>query len=151
MWAQFAAAVSGDSIDGALLRPKVVHAKVGERTVTLDTYTSGGSIPISFTRMRDRYLKEHGFGFTVYRAGLFTPLGKLLGAQNIASGYAQFDRAFVIRASDESKVRALFANDEIRRLISAQPTIRFEAKDGQRGRRQRFPDGVDELYCSEAG
>ena len=90
-------------------------------------------------------------GFTVYRAGLFTPLGKLLGAQDIETGYAQFDRDFVIKGSDESKVRALFANDEIRRLISAQLISRFEVRDGQRRSRQKFPDGVDELYFSEAG
>ncbi len=151
VWTQFAEAVSGNFIDGTLRRPNVVHAKVGEWTVTLDTYTSGGSRPIRFTRMRAPYLNKDGFGFTVYRAGLFTPLGKLLGAQDIETGYAQFDRDFVIKGSGESKVRALFANDEIRRLISAQLKSRFEVRDGQRRSRQKFPDGVDELYFSEAG
>ncbi|MBT3269737.1 DUF3137 domain-containing protein [Candidatus Poribacteria bacterium] len=158
VWTQFADAVDGDFTDGGFFRPDVVHAKVGEWTVTLDTYTTGGEAQAAgggaqrtFTRMRAPYLNSDGFGFAVCRAGLFTPLGRLLGAQDIEVGDAQFDRDFVIKGNDEAKVRALFPNDRIRNLIRAQRSIRFEVKDDEGWFRQKFPDGVDELYFSAAG
>jgi hypothetical protein len=158
VWTQFAEAVDGDFTDGGFFRPDVVHAKVGEWTVTLGTYTTGGEAqatgggaPVTFTRMRAPYLNKDGFGFTVYRAGLFTPIGRLLGAQDIEVGDAQFDRDFVVKGNDEHKVRALFGGERIRRLVSAQRSIRFEVKDDEGWFQQKFPDGVDELYFSAAG
>ena len=43
--------------------------------------------------------------------------------QDIAVGYPDFDRNFIIKGNYESKVRTLFANPRIRQLIQSQPNI----------------------------
>jgi hypothetical protein len=66
--------------------------------------------------------------------------------QDIEIGQSStFDDDFIIQGNDENKVRTLFANPEIRRLIAEQPQIRLELKDDEGLFRQRFPEGVDEL------
>ena len=41
-------------------------------------------------------------------AGLFSPLGRALGMQDIEIGDAEFDRVFVLKGNDEAKVRQFF-------------------------------------------
>ena len=55
--------------------------------------------------MRAPYVNPEGFRFTIYRKGLFSDLGKLLGMQDIEVGDPEFDEAFIIKGNDESKVR----------------------------------------------
>lgn len=82
------------------------------------------------TRMRAPFLNPGGFRFTVYRKGIFTELGKYLGMQDVEVGHPDFDRDFVIKGTDGAKLRQIFANARIRELITAQPHLHFEVKDG---------------------
>ena len=65
---------------------------------------------VAYTRMRAPYVNPEGFRFTIYRKGVFSDLGKLLGMQDIEVGDPDFDEAFIIKGNDESKVRDLFAD-----------------------------------------
>jgi hypothetical protein len=70
----------------------------------------------------------------------------MLGIEDIETGHsARFDEDFIIQGNDEAKVRVLFANPEVRRLIDEQPDIRLELKDDEGTFRKIFPEGVDEL------
>jgi hypothetical protein len=71
--------------------------------------------------------------------------------QDIEAGHADFDREFIIQGNDENKVRLLFGNAEIRRLLEAQPAIHLEVKDDEGWFGTAFPEGVDELYFQVAG
>ena len=101
--------------------------------------------------MRAPYVNPEGFRFTAYRKGLFSELGKLLGMQDIEVGDPQFDEAFIVKGSDEAKVRELFADPEVRSLILAQPQIRLEVKDGEGWFGPSFPEDVDELHFQVTG
>jgi hypothetical protein len=79
--------------------------------------------------MRAPFLNPGGFRFTVYRKGIFSELGKYLGMQDVEVGHPDFDRDFVIKGTDETKLRQIFGNERIRELITAQPQIHFEVKD----------------------
>jgi hypothetical protein len=154
VWKQLCAEIGADFVDGGFWKGDKVQARAGEWTVTLDTYTvHAGNSHVTYTRMRAPFVSRDGFRFRIYRKGLFTGLGKALGMQDIELGHSlHFDDDFVIKGTDESKVRALFANSEIRRLIAAQPEIRLEIKDDESGLfRHRFPEGVDELYFQVVG
>ncbi len=110
------------------------------------TYTvSNGKTTIVFTRMRAPYVNPGGFRFTVYRKTVFSAVGKWLGMQDIEVHDELFDRDFIIKGTDEDKVRALFANARIRELIAAQKHIHFEVKDDEGWFGATFPEGVDEL------
>ena len=101
--------------------------------------------------MRAPYVNPEGFRFTVYRKGLFSELGKLLGMQDIEVGDPEFDEAFIVKGNDESKVRELFADPEVRSLVQAQPQIHLEVKDSEGWFGPSFPEDVDELHFQVVG
>lgn len=109
-----------------------VQATHEEWTVTLDNYVfSTGKVILVFTRMRAPYVNPAGFRFNVYRKGFFGDLAKTLGMQDIAIGDEDFDRAFIVKSSDEGRVRELLSDANIRRLIAQQPDIQFSVRDDE--------------------
>ena len=119
--------------------------------ITLDTYTqSSGNTSSTYTRLRAPYFNPEGFRFEIYRAGFFSEVGKALGMQDIEVGHKRFDDDFVIKSNRPRRVRRLFDNAEIRRLIDVQPRIHLSVK-GHEGVFSRYPAGVDELYFQAPG
>jgi hypothetical protein len=153
IWKQLCAAIGADFVDGGFWKGDKVQAHVKSWTITLDTYTvSSGHSHVTYTRMRAPFVSRDGLRFRIYRKGLFSGLGKALGMQDIEVGHSlHFDEDFIIQGNDESKIRSLFANSEIRRLIAEQPQIRLELKDDEGFFRVRFPEGVDELHFQVVG
>ena len=154
IWRQFSAAVGGEFAVGNFWKGSRVDARHGEWMVTLDTYVvSTGKSSITYTRMRAPYVNPDKFRFNIYRKSIFSGLGKMLGMQDVTVGDPEFDDAFIIKGSDETGLRRLFANQKIRSLISAQPDIYFSVKDdeqhlwGSAG----FPPDVDELHFQVVG
>ncbi|HEX9943730.1 MAG TPA: DUF3137 domain-containing protein [Thermoanaerobaculia bacterium] len=153
VWKQLCAEIGADFVEGGFWKGKKVQAHVRNWTITLDTYTvSSGHSHVSYTRMRAPFVSRDGFRFRIYRKGFFSGLGKALGMQDIEVGHSlHFDEDFIIQGNDEAKVRTLFANSEIRRLIAEQPQIRLELKDDEGFFQGRFPEGVDELHFQVMG
>ena len=151
VWQQLSREIGAEMVGGGW-RPRKVQAHVKDWIITLDTYTvSTGKSSVTYTRMRAPYLNKDGFRFTVYRSGFFTEIGKALGMQDVEIGQPDFDNDFVIKGNDESKLRALFSNLEIRRHIQVQPRIYFHVKDDEGWFGATFPEGVDELYFQVVG
>jgi hypothetical protein len=152
IWRQLTAEIEGRYVDGGFWKGDKVHATHGEWTVTLDTYAvSTGKATMVFTRMRAPYVNPDGFRFTIYRKSIFSGLATMLGMQDVRIGDEAFDREFIVKGTDEGKLRALFSNPKIRELIAKQPEIHFTVKDDEGWFGQRFPDGVDELWYSVGG
>jgi len=152
IWQQLAHQIGGVFDPGGFLSSTKVRASYGEWIITLDTYTqSSGDSSSTYTRMRAPYVNRDGFRFTIYREGIFSGIGRALGMQDIEVGYPEFDNAFVIKGNSEAHLRTLFANERVRALISAQPDIHFEVKDGEGIFGSTFPDGVDMLYFRVCG
>ncbi len=152
VWWQLCTEIGADFVQGGFWRGNKVQAHVKEWTVTLDTYaTSAGKSHVTYTRMRAPYMNKDGFRFRVYRAGLFSGLGKRLGMQDIEVGDYEFDRDFVVQGNDEAKVLALLANPWIRQLMQAQPAIDLKVQDDEGWFSASFPQGVDELYFQAVG
>lgn len=152
IWRQLSAEIDARYVEGGFWKGDKVHATHDEWTVTLDTYAvSTGKTTIIFTRMRAPYVNPGGFRFTVYRKGLFSGIGKMLGMQDIEIGDESFDQDFIIKGNDETRVRELLSNQKIRELIARQPEIRFTVKDDEGWFGAKFPEGVDELYFQVVG
>lgn len=152
IWKQLSQELGGEFVDGGFWKKDRVVARVGEWTVTLDTYTvSTGHTHVTYTRIRTPYVNPDGFRFSIRRRSLFSGIGKLLGMQDIEVGDAEFDHEFILKGNDASKVRALFANARIRQLVQTQPSIGFEVKDDEGWFGARFPEGVDELCFQVTG
>jgi hypothetical protein len=152
VWRQLSEEIGAEFVEGGFWKGGTVQAHVGPWTVTLDTCTdSTTDHSVHYTRMRAPYVNPEGFRFTIYRKGFFSDLGKLLGMQDIEVGDPAFDEAFVIKANDEGKVCALFANPKIRQMIQDQPQIRLEVRDSEGWFGPKFPEDVDELHFQVVG
>jgi hypothetical protein len=147
VWKELSQQIGADFIDGGFWRGDKVQAHVKSWTVTLDTYTvSTGKSHHTFTRIRAPFCTRGDFRFKIYRRGIFSAVGKFLGMMDIEVGHSvKFDEDFIIQSNDDSKVKAVLADPEIRRLLEAQPTVQLELKDGEGGLFGRFPEEVDEL------
>lgn len=152
IWRQLAGQIDGAYVDGGWLGSDKVVARVGQWTVTLDTYSvSHGKHRHTYTRLRAPYVNRDGLHFEIYRQSVFSAIGKFLGMQDIQIGDAFFDEAFVIKANDEQKVRALLANPRIKELLHAQPDVSLSVKEDEGWFGADFPEGVDELHFSARG
>ena len=151
IWRQLSREVRGRFHEGGFLSTSAVQARHRDWIITLDTYTqSTGNTTQTFTRLRAPYFNPEGFRFEIYRASIFSGLGKSLGMQDIQVGHRRFDEDFVIKGTEAGRVRRLFDNEKIRRLINAQPKIRLSVK-AHEGWLSKFPAGVDELHFQSGG
>jgi hypothetical protein len=151
-WQRLCTHAGNEFISGEFLSGAKVQARLTPWTVTLDTYTNYGPDSRTVcTRMRAPFVSSDGFRFTIYRNGLLSTLGKLLGMQDIEIGDPQFDDAFIIKGNQESKVFDLLSDASLRKLIAAQPAFRLTIKDHEGWFGPRFPEHVDELCFDEAG
>jgi hypothetical protein len=147
VWQQLADEINAEYIDGGFWRGDKVQAQVDNWIVVLDTYTvSNGKSSTTYTRMRAPFINLDNFYFKIYRKGLFSDVGKMLGMQDISVGYEEFDEEYIIKGNSEERLRQLFSNERIRSLIEAQPHINLEIKDDEGFFAAHFPEGVDELY-----
>lgn len=152
IWRQLCQEIGAQYVEGGFWKGGNVQVQHGQWTITLDTYTeSSGDTSTTYTRIRAPFVNKDGFRFTIYRKSIFSGLGKMLGMQDVEVGYPEFDEAFIIKGNDETKLRALFANERIRKLIEMQPHIYLTVKDDEGCFRTQFPEGVDELYCRAIG
>jgi len=152
VWQQLSREMGARFVEGGFAKADKVQVTHGEWTVTLDTYAvHTGKTTIVFTRMRAPYVNPDGFRFRVHRRGFFSDIGKALGMQDVEVGQPAFDEDFIIKGTDEGKLRQLFANPKIRALIDAQKDIDFSVKDDEGWFGATFPDGVDELVFQVGG
>jgi hypothetical protein len=152
VWRQLSTEIEGSYVDGGLMRPDRVEGTHGEWTVTLDTYTvHAGKTIIVFTRMRAPYVNPGGFRFKIYRRGVFSDIGKFLGMQDVEVGNEEFDHEFIIKGTDEAKLRRLFANPRLRELIHQQPDIELSVHDDEGWCGAKYPERVDVLTFRVGG
>ena len=147
IWRQLSREVGGQFHDGGLLTSSAVQARTDDWIITLDTLTTNNA---SFTRLRAPYFNPEGFRFEIYRAGIFSDVAVALGMQDIEVGHRRFDRDFVIKGNTPRRIRRLFDNEKIRRLIDALPKIHLSVK-GHEGWLSKFPEGMDALHFQTAG
>ena len=152
IWRQLSSEIDARYVDGGFWKGDKVQATHDEWIVTLDTYAvSTGKTTIVFTRMRAPYVNPGGFRFTVYRKGMFSGIGKMLGMQDIEIGDESFDQDFIVKGNDEARVRELLSTQKIRELIAGQRDIHFTVKDDEGWFGATFPEGVDELHFHVVG
>ena len=152
VWRQLSTQIDAQYVPGTFWKGDKVVAEHGDWMITLDTYAvSTGKVVLVFTRMRAPYVNPSGFRFTVYRKSVFSGIAKFFGMQDIEIGDSPFDDGFIIKSTDESRVRELLANQTIRDLITKQKDIQFSVKDDEGWFGSTFPDGVDELYLTVVG
>lgn len=149
IWSQLAADIGGEFHDRGWLRDDAVTYRHGQWELVLDTTHHSKT---TFTRMRAPFVNKDGFRFAISRENLFSPLGRWLGMQDIEIGDPDFDRDYVIKATDQHQIRRLLADEELRQRFQRRPKLEIEVRDddGWFGS-SRFPEGCDQLHCELHG
>ncbi|HVF67341.1 MAG TPA: hypothetical protein VM914_06745 [Pyrinomonadaceae bacterium] len=101
--------------------------------------------------MRAPYTSRGAFRFKLQRRDFLDALARRLRIHTSETGQTDFDREFVVRSEDDARVRRLFEDDRIRRLIKSQPAINLEARGGDGPFGAALPEGVDELVLRAPG
>jgi hypothetical protein len=152
VWEKLCTELGAEYCDKGVWAGDKVLVREEEWTVTLDTFSMyTGTTNIPFTRLRAPYVNADGFRFTVYREGVFSKIGKFFGMQDVTVGHPEFDESFIIKGTDEEKLRSLFSNARMRDLLHALPDVLMTVKDDEGWFGPDFPDGVDELYLHTVG
>ena len=127
VWKKFCETIEADFVPGRGLTGKdSIQAYHKNWRIVIDTYKQGKRP--TFTRIRAEYVNADSFFFRIYRRNLFSNINKMLGMQDIEVGYPAFDKDFIIQGNDERKLKMLFNQDRIRKLISWQPSIHLESE-----------------------
>lgn len=145
-WRRLASEIGAEFVEDVSAGAVGVAVKVNQWTVTLRGSPYGGG-RILFISMKAPYMTKDGFRVAVRRSG---PLSKLACAlfrtKDVQAEYPGFDRDFVVRGNDKSKVRALLANSRIRELIQSVPSVDFQIVQARKGK--DFVEGVQVVYLN---
>lgn len=143
IWKLLAEQWEGEFIRGKMFKPDRVEVYHANWMITLDTYQVD---KMTYTRIRAPYVNRDDFIFKIFREHFGHRIGKVLGMKDIVVGYPEFDRDFVIQGSDERKLKMMFANPSIRKLISYQPKILLQLRrEAPLFQKPKFPKDVNEL------
>jgi len=133
-------------------RGEKVQVQHEQWVLTLDTYVvMANNAPLFFTRMRAPFVNPSAFRFSIRRRNVFSDIAAWLGAQDVEIGIAEFDQAFVVKSSNEPRVRELLRDGTLLRQLEQQPTLSLIVKDDEGWFGTTFPERVDELYFSVHG
>lgn len=141
-----------DAAVAGYLRGTPARVRYKNWCLTLDTnVVPAGAAAAVVTRMRAPYSSRGAFRFKLQRRDFLDALARRIGIHTSETGQTDFDREFVVRSEDDARVRRLFEDDAIRRLIKSQPAINLEARgdDGPFG--ASLPEGVCELVLRAPG
>ena len=149
IWRQVSAEIGARYEAGRFWKGDKVIASHGDWTIILDTYFCAAS-KMTYTRVRAAFVNPGDFRFTIYRKGLFSDIAKWFGMQDVEIGEATFDRMFIIKGNDESRLRTLFTRKKIRDLISQQPRIHLTVQK-KKARRNEAVAPSHELHFHTVG
>lgn len=150
IWKQLANETGSRHVERGFWKSTKIEADHREWTITLDAYdqvisTGKSVVVIPHTRLRAPYVNKDGFRFEIYRRGFFSDVAKWFGAEDVEVDQQPFDEDFVIKGNNHAQLKALFANEAIRNLLSAQPKVMFSVLDDEGWFGAKFPEGVDKL------
>lgn len=152
IWELLSKEIGGEFTEEKIFKDGKLVIEHEQWTITLDTYTvHANNAHVTYTRMRAPYINKDGFRFNIYKKSIFSGLGKIFGMQDVEIGDPQFDEEYIIQGKPEESVKRLLSNREIRSLIEKQKEIHFTVKDDEGWFKNKFPEGVDELYFQATG
>lgn len=148
IWSQLCERIDADFFEGRRRQHDRVEAFHGEWIITLDTFLVDD---VTWTRMRAPYVNRDDFIFLIFKENILHRIGKAFGMQDVEVGYPDFDKEYVIQGSDRRKLQMMFANPDIRDLISFQPSMYLALRRDSPIFRKKFPKGVNEVYYQAMG
>ncbi len=98
--------------------------------IFFDNYTiTSGKLSQKMTRVISPFITSDNFRFEIYRSNYIRKIEKLFGAQDIEIGRVEFDKDFIIKATNAFKIKFLLQNKKIRDLIATQKEVNIVISD----------------------
>lgn len=145
-WKQFCHEIGAEYLEG---NPILVRVRGCDIVFHL---FGKGKLGKPFLCIKTFYKSIDGFQFGISHNNFFYDLGKkFFKLQDIEIGSLPFDKDFIIKGNNESKVRALFSDQNIRQLLEAEPSVQLQVRvrnsaRGQRDLVNKLPRGFRELF-----
>lgn len=131
VWLEFADEFRADVEDSD---PNSSHTKLSLTLPIQDTawsliYTMhpAGTGKHDHTTVETSYTPHSDFKFAIHPQSWFDGFGKLLGMQDIIVGHPDFDKAFVIKGSNEALVKDFFQDAAVRNFLLNEPHVQMWA------------------------
>jgi hypothetical protein len=96
-------------------QPKITFEYKGH-AASIEYYSTGGKHPTLYTRLFFHFQRMPALEVRVYPERLFSKIGKFLGGQDIQLGDVNFDDKFMIKGSDDARVKD-FLNPDVRQAV----------------------------------
>lgn len=152
IWQQLCKEIDADFIPAkGFLDFDSIQAYHNNWTVVIDNFKKGKRP--THTRIRAPYINADGFQFRIFGKPLLDFVAKNFRSQDVLVGFKGFDDDFIIQGNDEHKLRQLFENNNIRKLISRQypETFLLENRVDHKWSVKQYGKGVSELYFHYKG
>jgi len=144
VWMDLADEAKGEFLEDANVAR--VRVPMAPWTVTFEMHSKGknhSKILLPFEAKTD-------FDFEIYNRSWIADAQKRFGLQDIIVGYEDFDRDFIIKGNDESKVKKLYSSETLREMIQLQKAVRLGIhKNGALKQYGKVPTGVHILVFEE--
>jgi hypothetical protein len=124
VWQQLATQINGEFTKGSFGKSARVTKKHENWVILLDTFTvNTGKSSVTYTRIRTPYIRENDIEFKLTRKNIFSGLGQVFGKPVIETYDYDFDDEFVLKGNDESVIKEIFQNDDIKEMIRFQKRL----------------------------
>lgn len=146
IWQQFAKETGGVFKEGYSWRSDSNEIEYKKWKIVFDNYRLwSGKYSTLMTRVVVPVTLNDKFKFEIYREGFVRKIEKLFRAQDVETGYPDFDKTFTIKSNNEFKIKTLLRNKELRKLIESQRDVNIQISDQKGIWEDKLPENEYEL------
>lgn len=118
-------------ISGTGFKGPSVEIDYRNHRIKLDTHVvQAGNVSVTYLRASVVYNEYAPFEMKLGKKNILSPLVKVFGVKDVLTGDEIFDDRFMISASDETRVRTLFQNRNLRELMERISSITLVVRSG---------------------
>jgi hypothetical protein len=114
--------VSADfAADDELLEYNVVLNQASRKvSLDIDIDPGGGfESGYEYTRLSAEIQQKNDFRFSIHHEGFVDKMGKLLGMEDVLTGYKEFDEKLIVKTNDAEKVKSIFSDINARNVFQS--------------------------------
>jgi hypothetical protein len=115
-WKQVKTHLANNNLSDSILIKDNLHSILLIIDIDLGGGFEGG---FSTTQLKSAIKMNNDFRFAIHKKNILDDVGKFFGMQDVIIGYKEFDDAFIIKTTDEKRVKEIFADKETRETLKS--------------------------------
>lgn len=150
LWKQFAEEMNGRYIERHYWHSDKAEVYYKNWKIIFDYYThyttaGNNSYEQKYTRVIAPFVSAEDFMFELYPNNIFSSVAKIFGAQDVETGYPEFDKAYIIKSNNGFKLKSLLADKAIRKQIESIKNINLQISNQKGVWEEKLPKNEYEL------